>query len=297
VIEFLDATIAGLGQGSIYALLALGFVIIYRATRVVSFAQPGLVAFGGWWVVWLVTSNGLPFWLGFPLAILLTGAMGLVIERIAIRPMVGQPVFAIAIITIGVDIVLRVLANDRLGSQIQSVGDPWGLDVWSVGDLIVQHRYVAMIVIAAVTVALLLAFVRFSRFGLGMRAAALDQEAALAQGVSVSAVFAISWAIAGGLAAIAAMLVGTGAGFDQQSALIALKALPAFVVGGLDSIGGALVGGLAIGLIESYSFTYQPQHATWLGANFSDVVPYVVMFIVLLVRPSGLFGTREVQRV
>jgi branched-chain amino acid transport system permease protein len=297
VTQFLESTIAGLGQGSVYALLALGFVIVYRSTRVLNFAQPGLVAFGAWWVIWLAGDRGLPFWGALPLAVLATGTMGLVVERIAIRPMAGHPAFAILIATIGLDIVLRVLANDQLGTDVRSVGDPWGLEVWEVGSAFVQQRYVAMVAVALVVVLALLLFVRRSRLGLAMRATALDREAAMAQGVSVGLVVAVSWAIAGGLAAVAGTLIGTGAGFDQQSALIALKALPAVVVGGLDSIAGALVGGLAIGLLEAWTQTYQPEHAAWLGDSFAAVVPYVVMFIVLLVRPSGLFGTRQVERV
>jgi branched-chain amino acid transport system permease protein len=295
--QFVEATVAGLGQGAVYALLALGYVIVYRSTRVLNFAQPGLVAFGAWWVIWLVGDRGLPFWLAFPMAVVLTGLMGLGVERLAIRPIAGQPVFAVLMVTIGLDIVLRVLANDQLGVNVRSVGDPWGLDAREIGGAFIQDRYVAMVVIAAVVVAALLVFVRFSRFGLAMRATALDREAALAQGISVSTVVAVSWAFAGGLAAIAGMLVGTGAGFDQQSALIALKALPAVVVGGLDSIAGALAGGLLIGLLEGWTATYQPEYAPWVGDNFAAVVPYVVMFIVLLVRPSGLFGTRQVERV
>jgi branched-chain amino acid transport system permease protein len=223
--------------------------------------------------------------------------VGMALERVAIRPMIGEPVFAIAILTIGLDIVLRVIVNDLLGPQVRSMGDPWGLKTYSLAGVVIQQRYIARLVIGAVVVALLLAFYRFTRIGLAMRATAFDQEVALAQGISVGSVFALSWAIAGGLAALAGTFVGLGSGIDQQSAFVALKALPAIILGGLDSIHGAVVGGLLVGLIEGYSLTYQSQHAGFLGDNFSQVVPYLLMLAVLLVRPFGLFGTREVERV
>jgi branched-chain amino acid transport system permease protein len=211
--------------------------------------------------------------------------------------MVGEPVFAIAILTIGIDIILRILVNDLIGTSIRNIGDPWGISTVSVGDVVVQQRYIAMLLITALVVGVLLAFFKYTRAGLAMRAAAFDQEAAMAQGISVGAVFAISWAIAGGLAALAGMFVGTGSGIDQQSAFVALKTLPAVILGGLDSVTGAVVGGIAIGLIEGYTATYQVQYASFLGQNFSQVVPYAVLFIILLVRPFGLFGTEEVERV
>jgi branched-chain amino acid transport system permease protein len=295
--RFIQALVIGLGLASIYALLALGFTIIYKSMRVVSFAQPGLMILGAYFVIYLGTVVDINFWFALPLAMLLTALAGLVIERLAIRPMIGKPVFAIAMITIGIDIVLRVVVNDALGSDVRSVGAPWGLRTIDLGGVSIQHRRIAMVVFALVVVAILFAFFKYTRLGLAMRATAFDQEAALAQGVSVGAVFALSWAIAGALAALAGMFVGTGAGIDQGSAFVALKALPAVILGGLDSIQGAIVGALIIGIFEGLSVTYQGQYLSFLGGNFSQVVPYLVMLVVLLVRPYGLFGTPEVERV
>jgi branched-chain amino acid transport system permease protein len=154
-----------------------------------------------------------------------------------------------------------------------------------------------MLVTTAVIVAALFVFFKYSRIGLAMRATAADQETALAQGISVGMVFALSWAIAGGLSALAGVFVGTGAGIDQATWIVALKALPAIILGGLDSVGGAVVGGLAVGVVESLVGTYQGDYAPWLGNNFAVVSPYVLMLLVLLMRPYGLFGTREVIRV
>jgi branched-chain amino acid transport system permease protein len=232
------------------------------------------------------------------LAIAVTALIAIVVERVAMRPMVGEPPFAAAMVTVGVFLVLQVIAADQIGLGQRQVGDPWGLDKSSIGGVTVFHNDVARIVIAAVVVVTLGAFFKYTRWGLAMRATAASQETALAQGVPVGRMFSLSWALAGGLGAIAGMLVGTGgAGFDQTTTLVALKALPAIVLGGLDSIRGAIVGGVLIGLAEAYTKTYQADHLAWLGANFDQVVPYLVMLIVLLVRPYGLFGTKEVERL
>ncbi|GAA0432261.1 branched-chain amino acid ABC transporter permease [Acrocarpospora corrugata] len=291
----IETLVRGLGNGSVYALLALGFVIIYKATRVISFAQPAFMIAGAVAVSYLAELTG--FYLAVLCAALLVAGIALVIERIAIRPMVGRPVFVIAIISLGIDVVVRVVANGFIGTDVRQVGDPWGFSLVTVAGVAVQQRWIAMFLTAAVLVGLLFLFFRHTRYGLAMRAAAYDQETALAQGVSVGMVFALSWGLAGGLAAIAGTFVGTGQGVDQLTWIIALKALPAIIVGGLDSLGGAVLGGLAIGVVESLAQSYQGEVAPWLGQNFAVVTPYAVMLVVLLVRPYGLFGTPEVERV
>jgi branched-chain amino acid transport system permease protein len=291
----LETIIRGLGNGSVYALLALGFVIIYKATRVISFAQPALMLAGAVAVSYLAEVTG--FYAAVVLSALLIALVALGIERVAIRPMVGRPVFVVAIITLGIDVVVRVVVNAFIGRDVRQMGDPWGFTQIELGPLVVQQRWLAMLLVTAVLVALLFAFFRYTKYGLAMRAAAFDQEIALAQGVSVGMVFALSWGLAGFLAAIAGMFVGTGQGVEQLTWIVALKALPAIIVGGLDSLGGAVVGGLVVGVVESLFQSYQGEFAPWLGQNFAVVSPYVVMLIVLLVRPYGLFGTREVERV
>lgn len=295
--RLLHSLVAGLGQGSVYALLALAFVIIYKSMRVVNFALPGQMILGAYMVVYLGNVLGINFWLALGLAILIGAVVALVIERLAIRPMIGKSVFAVAIITLGIDVLLRIVINDLMGSNVRNIRDPWGIETFRIGDLAVQERRLAMLVAAALVCALLFLFFRYSRIGLAMRATAFDQEAALTQGISVGTVFAVSWAIAGGLAALAGMFVATGSGIDQQSAFIALKALPAVILGGIDSIQGAVIGALAVGLFEGLSNTYQAQYLPFLGQNFSQVVPYVILFLVLLIRPYGLFGTPEIERV
>ncbi|MGH2785314.1 MAG: branched-chain amino acid ABC transporter permease [Actinomycetota bacterium] len=296
--EFLSATIRGLAQGSLYTLLGLGFVIIYKGTRVVNFAQPVLMIFGAYFTSYFVVALGLSFWLGIVAAVLTTALIAAVTERVALRPMVGEQPFSAAMVTVGVLIALQVVANDLIGLELRQMGDPWGLSKFDVAGVALFHRDLAALVLTFAAVAGMAAFFKLSRVGLALRAASFDQEAALAQGVPVGRMFGISWAISGGLAAIAGLLVGTGgAGIDQNTAFIALKALPAIILGGLDSVPGAVVGGLSIGLAETYTKVYQPDHFAWAGGNFDQVVPYLVMLLVLLVRPYGLFGTREVERV
>jgi len=289
-----EAVIRGLGLGSIYALLALGFVIIYKATRVISFAQPAFMLAGAVLVTYLVGPLG--FYLAVPVAAAATAALALGVERAAVRPMVGRPAFVVAIITLGVDVAVRVVVNGFIGLDVRHVGDPWGLSTVTIGGLLVEQRHLAMMVVTAVLVAALFAFFRYTRMGLAMRAASYDQEAALAQGVSVGAVFAMSWGIAGALAGIAGTFAAVGASVHQLLWIIALTALPVIILGGLDSLPGAVVGGLIVGIVQEVTAVYQ-SNWPWLGQNFSIVTPYVVMMIILLVRPYGLFGTREVERV
>lgn len=292
--DFVEAVIRGLGLGSIYALLALGFVIIYKATRVISFAQPAFMMAGAVLVTYLVGPLG--FFVAVPLAAVGTAVLALGVERVAVRPMIGRPAFVVAIITLGVDVAVRVVVNAFIGLDVRQVGDPWGLTTVQFGGLLVERRHLAMMVTTAILVTALFAFFRYTRMGLAMRAASYDQEAALAQGVSVGAVFALSWAIAGALAGVAGTFAAVGASVHQLLWIIALTALPVIILGGLDSLPGAVVGGLVVGLVQEVTARYQ-SHLPWLGKNFSIVTPYVVMMIVLLVRPYGLFGTREVERV
>ncbi|KJK42249.1 branched-chain amino acid ABC transporter permease [Lentzea aerocolonigenes] len=293
--EFLQSLVRGLGTGSIYSLLALGFVIIYKSTQVISFAQPAFMLAGAVLVSYLAPQ--VSFFGAVIVAALVIAVLALGVERTVLRPMVGKPVFVVAIITIGVDVVVRVVTNAFIGLEVRQVGDPWGLTTVSFLGAEVQQRYLVMIGTTAVVTAALFLFFRYSRIGLAMRAVAYDQEVALAQGISVGSVFALSWALAGGLAALAGVFVATGAGVDQQLWIVALKALPAIILGGLESLGGAVVGGLAVGVVESLFGTYQGDFAPWLGPNFGLVAPYALMLLVLLVRPYGLFGKREVERL
>ena len=255
----LPSIVRGLGIGSTYALLAVGFVVIYRATEVVNFAQPALMILGAYFTSWFVIGLGMPFPAGVLAAMIVMAGIGAVTERVAMRPLVGQPVFSAAMVTVGVFIVLTMVASRLIGPDILTVGDPWGLERVEVGGFAVFQIDLAKIAISLGAISAVGVLLKRSRIGLAMRATSLDQETALAQGVNVGRMFSLAWAMSAGLAALAGMLIGTGAGgIEATTALVALKALPVIIVGGIDSIQGVVVAGLSIGVAESLAGTYQP---------------------------------------
>lgn len=293
--EFLTAVTAGTGNGAVYTLLALGFVIIYKSMQVISFAQPAFMMAGAVLVSYLSPKVG--FFAAVVLGTIAIAVVALIVERVAVRPMVGKATFVIAIITIGIDIVVRVVSGAFIGVDPLILGDPWGLDVVTIGGVNIQHRHLAAILAAALIVGLLLLFFRLTPLGLAMRAAALDQEAAMTQGVSVGTVFAVSWGLAGALAAVAGVFAAAGDPITNNFWIVGLAALPVIILGGLDSFGGAIVGGLVIGITESVVASYHSVWFPFLDKNLGPLVPFLLMFLVLLVRPYGLFGTKEVERV
>lgn len=301
--NFAQALVDGLAQGSIYALLALGFVIIFKATQVLSFAQPALMVLGGLSTYHAASIFGWPFIPSLLFGIGCGAVIAMIVERLTLRPMIGKPIFTLAIITIGLDVILRVIANRYIGPDSRIITYPGGNKIHHVGGVSISQQSIGLLAITAVTVTGLLLFFRYSRTGLAMRATAFDQETAMAQGVRVGLIFALAWAIAGGLAAIAGTFIAAGAGgmgaggLSQTTWVIALKALPAIIIGGLDSIPGSVVGGIAVGMVSTLTAVYQPGVAPWLGNNFALVAPYALMMLVLLILPYGLFGTKEVERV
>lgn len=299
-----SALLTGLGTGAVYALLAVSFVVIYRATGVLNFAQPGLLIIGAFFCSFFAVTIGMPFAVATVLAVLVVAALAIATERVAIRPMIGRPVFSAALVTVGLFTILLIVAFRLFDSTARTLNDPWQLHQFcliAAGDgcaVPIYHSTLARFAISMTVLALLGWWLSRSRTGLAMRATSLDQEAALAQGINVGRIFSLSWAIGGALAALAGILLAAdGSVIQATDALFALVALPALIIGGLDSIKGGVVGGLTIGLVAALVSAYQPIHAAWLGPNFQNVAPYLVMILVLLIRPYGLFGTKEVQRV
>ena len=309
--EFIQTLAKGLAQGGLYALVALGFVLIFKATRTVNFAQGAIALIGAWFASLLLIDWEVPGrWLGdytylnwvssVALAALMTAGLGLIIERLAIRPMIGEPLFSIAVITLGLEAVLRTIGFDAVNLTPRNLAIPWGFDGFNIGDAFVAWTYVAIYIATAIAFVAIFYFFR-TRLGIAMRAVAFDQEAALAQGISVGKVFAVAWGSSAALAAVAGVL-SSGAPLGQGVAAagitgLAFRALPAVILGGLDSVSGALIGGLVIGCAEVFSGQYLAEYTNALGNGYSLIVPYVVMLIVLLVRPYGLFGTPEIRRV
>ena len=306
MITFLQATFEGLSLGAVYSLVAIGFVLIYKATDVLSFAQPALVVVGAGLISALAVDRGVPFWIAFIVGILLTGFIGLVMERTFLRPMVGEPVFSVAILTIGIDILLRTVLNNWIGLNPRYLGDPFqsfgNFGSVNVGGVTLKYLEIAALFTGIIIIILLSVFFKRSKYGVAMMATSYDQEAALAQGINVGRIFGLVWLISGVLAGFAGFFI-TG-GFNtltQASFLSALRVLPAVAIGGLDSIPGAVIGSLIIGLTQGYVAYYQLMLegviGFTLGSGFSLIAPYLIMFFILIFRPDGLFGTKEVERV
>ena len=306
MITFLQATFEGLSLGAVYSLVAIGFVLIYKATDVLSFAQPALVVVGAGLISALAVDRGVPFWIAFIVGILLTGIIGLIMERTFLRPMVGEPVFSVAILTIGIDILLRTVLNNWIGLNPRYLGDPFqsfgNFGSVNVGGVTLKYLEIAALFTGVVLIILLSVFFKRSKYGVAMMATSYDQEAALAQGINVGRIFGLVWLISGVLAGFAGFFI-TG-GFNtltQASFLSALRVLPAVAIGGLDSIPGAVIGSLIIGLTQGYVAYYQlileGVIGFTLGSGFSLIAPYLIMFFILIFRPDGLFGTKEVERV
>ncbi len=296
--EFLEFCFQGVAIGSRYALVALGFVVIYRATGVINFAQGGFVLLGAYLTYNANVTWDLPFAVAVLLAVLGGAIVGALVEMLILRRMVGQPVFAVIMITIGLLFVIEQATTSIWGFDNLNLGDPWGIDNTEVGGVVMPLRDLWTIGLVAAVLAGFFVYFRRSTMGIAMRATALDQEAAMAQGISVRRVFAVSWAIAGAVAALAGMSLATGSAAVRPSiSLFALLAFPAIILGGFDSPGGAVLGGIVIGIVQQLTAGYAPEYAPWLGNNFHLVMPYVVMVLILMVRPYGLFGTPEVERV
>ena len=296
--DFLQLLFAGLALGSRYALVALGFVVIYKATGVINFAQGSLVALGAYLAFNFHQTFSVPFFPAMFMAVLAGGLIGAAMEVVLLNRVIGRPVFGVIMITIGLLFVLDQVVTTIWGSEALSLGDPWGIRTVRIGKLALAMNDIWTIGLAAAALGAFFLFFRYSGTGLAMRATAIDQEAALARGISVRRVSAVAWGIAGAVAALAGITLASGpAALTPGIGYIALAAFPAMILGGLDSPVGAVIGGLIIGVTQTLTSGYQPEHAAFLGHNFQVVMPYVVMIVILMVRPYGLFGTKEVRRL
>lgn len=303
---FLQASFEGLALGAVYSLVAIGLVLIYKAMDVLSFAQPALAVVGAGIISALAVDRGINFWVAFIVALIATGIIGTLSERIFLRPMVGEPVFSVAILTLGLDVLYRTVLDNWIGVNPRYMGDPiytWGeFGSITIGGVILKFQEIGALITAILAVVFLGYFFKVSKYGLAMRATSFDQETSLAQGINVGRIFGLVWFIAGILAAFAGFFITGGFNLLTQASFIsAFRALPAVVIGGLDSIPGAIVGSIIIGLTQGYVAYYQFPFESFTGINlgngFSLLAPYLIMFVILIVKPDGLFGTEEVERV
>jgi branched-chain amino acid transport system permease protein len=291
---FLDLLVNGLLNGSTYALVALGFVLIYKATSVVNFAQGELVMFGGYVAAALITLYHLPLAVAVPVLLGAMVVLGFALERGVLRLMIGQQVISVVMVTIGLAQIFQGGAAMIWGVQTKNIALPIRLEPYQVWEIFLSPVNLVAALVSGVFLVGFAWFFRRSRMGIAMRAVANDQQASMAVGINIRLVFALSWAIAGLTAAVGGLLWGSMLGVDTQLALVGLKVFPAVILGGLDSIPGAVVGGLIIGAVESVAAGYVDPY---VGGGTKDFLPYVVMILMLMIRPYGFFGRETIERV
>ena len=290
--QLLQLVISGIAQGCIYGLIALGFVLIYKATETVSFAQGDLMMLGAFGGLAALTLLGVPFWAAVVGAIAAMAVFGVLLERIVIRPILGQPAFSIVMLTIGMSYVARGLITmvPAIGTETHTLPVPYKDEVWKVGTLVLNVEQMVVIGCTAALSVLLYALFKYSKLGIAMQASSQNQLAAYYMGIPVKRLNGLVWGLAAAVAALAGLLLAPITFVHANMGFIGLKAFPAAVVGGFGSLPGAIVGGLVIGTVESLSGFYLPD-------GFKDTAAYIVVLLMLVVKPNGLFGERLRKKV
>lgn len=289
---FIQLTVTGLTNGAILALVALGFVLIYKASDVINFAQGDFLLVGAYLTYGTIVQLGLHWSLGVLLALAAAVVLGVLVERFVLRPMIGEPIISVIMVTIGLSSVLRATVSTVWGTRGRSFPSFLPSEPITVlGATVTTDRFIAL-GLCALLLVLFALFFRYSKEGIAMRATADDQQAALSMGISVKRVFAIAWSIAAVTAVIGGIIVANIIGVSSAVAGIGLIVFPVVILGGLDSIPGAIVGGLIIGLVSEYTAGYTPGNL-----NLRSVTPYIVLVLILMVKPYGLFGEERIERV
>ncbi len=296
--------VSGLLAGGPIALIALGLVLIYKASYIFNFAQGQLLLLGALFTWWFSVELGLSLWLAILLAVVLSALSGLLIERLALRPMTGQPLLAIILMTLGLGQALQGAALLFFGGaqrnfpQIFSTGNPYKITTPFIFNgsnivIILKQNLVWSFIVAILGVIVIGAFFRFSRSGLAMRATSEDHELAQSVGLRIRRIFALSWALAGVVATLGGVLLATSSGLDLSLSFVVLAAFPAVLLGGLDSIPGTIAGGLLIGLSQGLVKVARVAEIR----NAAEIMPYILLLVVLLIRPEGLFGQERIERI
>lgn len=290
--QILQLLISGIAQGCIYGLIALGFVLIYKATETVSFAQGELMMLGAFGGLAGMTLLGFPYWLSVICAIAGMAVFGVLLERVVIRPILGQPAFSIVMLTIGIGYVARGLITmiPNIGTETHTLPVPYKDQIWKVGGLVLNVEQMVVIAATGVLCAVLFTVFKYSKIGVAMQASSQNQLAAYYMGIPVKRINGLVWGLAAAVAAIAGLLLAPITFVHANMGFIGLKAFPAAVVGGFGSLPGAIVGGLIIGIVESFSGFYLPD-------GFKDIAAYVVVLVMLMVKPNGLFGEKLRKKV
>ena len=291
---FVQLTVTGLAWGSVYACIALGFVLIFKSTDIFNFAQPELMMFGAYIAFMLITTLKLPFVLGFFCALILMSLIAALLEMMVVRPMVGEPVLAVIMVTLGLANVLRGLTGLFWGYEELQFPSPFPQEPLIIFGAAINQAEIYTIVATAILLVIFFLFFKYSGAGISMRATAEDTRTAFLMGINVKGVFTASWAIASLVATIAGIFLASFTFLEPIMGHTGLKALPAMILGGLDSVHGAIIGGLIIGVTENLAGFYLEDY---LGSGINEITAYVIVLIVMMIRPYGLFGTKEIERV
>ena len=285
----------GLIVGALYGVVAMSFVLIYKASQVVNFAQGEFLLVGAWVCWWLLATWQLPFWAGFLVTLAFMTIFGIVLQIVVLRPLIGEPVISVIMATVGLSIFFQALMKWMFGVFAQPFPPIFTNDQVSVLGLQVQTVYLLSLGISAVIMLGFWWFFTASKHGLAMRATAFDQQVAQSLGVSVPRVFAMSWAISAVVSAVAGVVVGVVNGVSSALSFYGIKVFPAVILGGLDSVVGAVLGGLIVGVLENLAQYVDTTVLNW--GNMYQIAPFYALILILLIKPYGLFGTRNIERV
>ena len=292
---FLQLVVTGFALGMIYALIAIGFVIILKCSEAFNIAQGHFVLIGGYLGYTFLVTFGLPIWATLLLSILTAIIMGLLIERLILRPLVGQPVLAVIMVTIALATVLGGLATLIWGAEYKAYHGLLPTIKLQIGEISVPSESLIGLIVSIVTVAILMLFLRYTKIGLAMRATAEDLQVVQSVGIKATTVYAVSWVIASIVGVIGGILLGGVSGANMELAEIGLKAFAVVLLGGVNSIGGAIVAGIILGMLENVAAGYLDPLLP--GGGLAKVFPFIVMIIVLIFRPYGLFGLVRIERI
>ena len=285
----------GLIVGALYGVVAMSFVLIYKASQVVNFAQGEFLLVGAWVCWWMLTDWQLPFWLGFLFTLAFMTAFGLILQVVVLRPLIGEPVISVIMATIGLGIFFQALMKWIFGVFAKPFPPIFPVERVNVLGLEVQTAYLLSLVISILIMAGFAWFFTASKHGLAMRATAFDQQVAQSLGISVPKVFAMSWAISAVVSSVAGVVVGVVNGVSSALSFYGIKVFPAVILGGLDSVLGAVLGGLIVGVLENMAQYVDSEFLQW--GNMYTIAPFYALILILLIKPYGLFGTRNIERV
>jgi len=285
----------GLIVGALYGVVAMCFVLIYKSTRIVNFAQGEFLLIGAWTCWALLVKFEVPFWLGFPLTLAFMVLFGILLQMVVLRPMIGEPIISVIMVTIGLSMFFQALMGMIFGTFARPFPEVFSTASVEILGLNIQTAYIMSLIISVIVMAGFYLFFRHSRMGLAMRATAFDQQVAQSLGIPVKRVFAVAWAISAMVSALAGVVTGMVSGVSSALSFFGIKVFPAVILGGLDSIVGAVAGGLVIGVLENVAEFADSQ---WLHVgNLYTIAPFYALVVILMVRPYGLFGTKDIERI